>query len=205
MISAKPIREIESKIRELEKKREELMHQRALELSRIIEACDIEEMDPEVFAGALQYIRTAITLKDAKVDLWRSSGRKVMRHLSQGKAFPQTQADQETKEKSNRTKSHKKGERRADNEPHHTDALAPESLPETQSPYAVSTQNVELTLIDDTNSEMNPTTEAAAQEAIPEASAEQERKVANGKNFLGLKNTSYLDDIYMEKILENWS
>lgn len=205
MISAKPIREIESKIRELERKREELMHQRALELSRIIEACDIEEMDPEVFAGALQYIRTAITLKDAKVDLWRSSGRKVMRTISQGKPVSSTQIEADIKEKPARTKARKSGEERVVDAAQTADTVSREAAVEpADAKISTPNQNVELTLIDDTSSDAHNTlSNNVAQE--PHVEEEQERKVANGKNFLGLKNTSYLDDIYMEKILENWS
>lgn len=78
MLRSKDIRGLERKILELEERRQKLLLERARELAKVIDACEIEHIDLTVLAGALQYIKSLVRMRDAKVDLWRSSGEDIL-------------------------------------------------------------------------------------------------------------------------------
>lgn len=256
-ISSEPIRDLESQIRELEEKRQSLLRQRASELCHIIDACGMENIDPRILAGALQYIGTAVTLRDAKVDLWKSSGEKILEGFSPPKApsflMRDSQADEYTAPKEDSlSHSYDLGSTESVMDLADNELFSTANQPQEFSNFSVVGDGVEtiqgseaknvdnedaVTVLEENkvdDSHLKAETSASINtlvggESIPvdveslppideEVELLEEREEAEVQKPLATKSSeetssnnkmkednSYLDNVYMEKVLENWS
>lgn len=174
--------DIALRIRELEATCENLVFQRAIKLTRNM-FCEFEELAPDVLVGALQYIKSAITNQDPKVNIWRSNGKNTIKTINSDPIHPNLSNTQESTDES------------PDQQP--IDMISDDPTLEAEfQELNKDAASPALHVIEQAQEEIETSTNSASSEnqaVAQDKAAPKERK----------KLKTYLEEKYFEKILEN--
>ena len=100
-VSLKPIpgrqvrgmRQLESKISDLQTQYQRLLNQRQQEIAALLSAIDLAHLDDKTLMGGLLFLKGKITTQDSMVEVWRDAGEKFLRR-SKSKSRPREGGEQ---------------------------------------------------------------------------------------------------------------
>ena len=79
------ISQIESKISDLQSKKQYLLKERQKEIVALIATLDLSSLEDKVLIGGLQFLKQRITVQDPIVEVWHNTGERFLRHTKRSK------------------------------------------------------------------------------------------------------------------------
>jgi len=79
MTASLKLRQLETKISNLQAKKQELFQQRLLDIAGLISQIDLAHIDDKLLAGGFQFMREKITACDPIQEGWQQAGEKFLR------------------------------------------------------------------------------------------------------------------------------
>jgi len=127
MTASIKIRQLESKISDLQTQHQLLLKERQQEIAVLLSVVDLTHFNDKTLVGALFFIKDKITTQDPILEAWRAAGEKFLRQHKARSSYRQAHAERKEPERFPKTPDEKVRPSKQTHTPLATDQLPQES------------------------------------------------------------------------------